>query len=328
MANLVDVVNIKKYYPFKSGALSRSKEYVKALDGVDLDIKRGEILSLVGESGCGKSTLGRVVLRLTEPTEGNIIFDGQDLSSLSLSELRSTRKRMQIIFQDPYSSLNPRMRIADILREPLSTHMPRMGRAEALNTASALLTKVGLRPDVLNRFPHEFSGGQRQRIGIARAIALNPELIVCDEPLSALDVSIRSQVINLLRDIQKELSLTYLFISHDLSVVRYISDRVCVMYLGKVMEIGTRSEIFGSPAHPYTRFLLSSVPVADPRMRERERMLLEGDMPSPVNPPSGCRFRTRCPMAEAICAEEIPPLKGSSSHKAACHFAPDSPGDI
>lgn len=323
---LVQVADVRKYFRVKKG-FGFSKAWLKAVDGVSFDISPGEILSLVGESGCGKSTLGRIVLNLLRPTGGRVFFEGRDLESLSRDEMRAARERMQIIFQNPYSSLNPRMRIRDILLEPIRTHRPDAARSEMEDTAAALLLKVGMGPDAMSRFPHEFSGGQRQRIGIARAIALNPDLVVCDEPLSALDVSIRSQVINLLCDLKEELGLTYLFISHDLSIVRYLSDRICVMYLGKIVEMGTNEAIFETPLHPYTKSLISSAPIPNPRMRGRERILLEGEIPSPIDPPSGCRFRTRCPIAQAVCAEREPLLEAKRpgfserEHSAACHFA-------
>ncbi|MDR1916329.1 MAG: ATP-binding cassette domain-containing protein [Synergistaceae bacterium] len=319
--NLVEVRDLRKDFSVRGarlfGRLSHAR--LKAVDGLSFNIKKGEILSLVGESGCGKSTLGRLILNLISPTSGDVVFDGIKISALDDESMRRLRRRMQIIFQDPYSSLNPRMRVIDILSEPLVTHDVTHDRNELRIKAKALLERVGLREQSLNRFPHEFSGGQRQRIGIARAIALEPELIVCDEPLSALDVSIRSQVINLLRDLKDELSLTYLFISHDLSVVRYISDRICVMYMGKIVEIGGCDDVFSNPLHPYTRSLISAVPVPDPLLRGRERVLIRGEMPSPVNPPSGCRFRTRCPNAESVCESLEPTLDESLSHSAACH---------
>lgn len=317
---LVEVRDLYKDFPVRSG-LGMRHSRLRAVDGVTFDIQRGEILSLVGESGCGKSTLGRLVLNLIQPSGGSVVFDGRDIARLGPNDMRQLRSRMQIIFQDPYSSLNPRMRILDILSEPLKTHGDRKNREQIREIAADLLGKVGLRPEALSRFPHEFSGGQRQRIGIARAIALQPELIVCDEPLSALDVSIRSQVINLLCGLKNELSLTYLFISHDLSVVRYISDRICVMYLGKIVEIGKSEEIFSNPLHPYTKSLISAVPLPDPHKRDRERIILQGEIPSPINPPSGCRFRTRCPIAQDLCAKEEPLLPNTQRHGAACHFS-------
>lgn len=325
--NLLEMRRVYKYFPFRTG-FGKTPADLRAVDGVDVTIRRGEILSLVGESGCGKSTLGRVALNLLPVTKGKVLYRGLDIASLPEARMRALRAKMQIIFQDPYSSLNPRMRILDILAEPLVTHRVAKGRAELARTAASLLEEVGMRPEALSRFPHEFSGGQRQRIGVARAIALRPELVVCDEPLSALDVSIRSQVINLLVSLKKSLDLTYLFISHDLSVVRCISDRICVMYLGKLMEIGTSREIFGNPLHPYTKSLISAVPLPDPHRRGRARVLLRGDLPSPFSPPSGCRFRTRCPDARDICAADEPAAPDETRHSAACHFAgrimPDS----
>ena len=316
---LFELRRVRKYFPFKTG-FGRPAAHLRAVDEVSFSIRKGEIFSLVGESGCGKSTLGRVVLNLLPATEGEVLYKGRDIASLPEAEMRALRAKMQIVFQDPYSSLDPRMRVLDILAEPLVTHNVTRNRAELVRIGSDLLEKVGMRPEALSRFPHEFSGGQRQRIGIARAIALSPELIVCDEPLSALDVSIRSQVINLLVELKTKLNLTYLFISHDLSVVRYISDRICVMYLGRIMEIGTSDEIFGNPLHPYTKSLIAAVPVPDPHKRSRERILLQGDLPSPLDPPSGCRFRTRCPIAQDICAEEEPTPPDERFHSAACHF--------
>ena len=320
---LFELQHVEKYFPFKTG-LGRTTARLRAVDGVDFTIRRGEIFSLVGESGCGKSTLGRVILNLLPATGGKVLYKGRDIASLPEAEMRALRAKMQIVFQDPYSSLNPRMRIQDILAEPLVTHNVTRDRAELARTAAGLLEKVGMRPEALLRFPHEFSGGQRQRIGIARAIALGPELIVCDEPLSALDVSIRSQVINLLVGLKENLDLTYLFISHDLSVVRYISDRICVMYLGKIMEIGTSDEIFGDPLHPYTKSLIAAVPIPDPHRRDRERVLLQGDLPSPLDPPSGCRFRTRCPIVQDVCAVREPAPPDENRHSAACHFAKEN----
>ena len=319
MAELLRVEGVKKYFRVKRG-LGFSKAWLKAVDGVSFGIGRGEILSLVGESGCGKSTLGRIALNLIAPTAGRVFFEGAELTGLSEEQMRPLRERMQIIFQNPYSSLNPRMRIRDILMEPLTTHRALTSRLELERTAAGLLEKVGMRGDALTRFPHEFSGGQRQRIGIARAIALQPDLVVCDEPLSALDVSIRSQVINLLCALKEELGLTYLFISHDLSVVRYLSDRICVMYLGRIVETGTSGEVFGNPLHPYTQSLIAATPIPNPHLRGRQRVLLQGEIPSPIAPPSGCRFRTRCRMAKPLCAEAEPPEPTGRKHAAACHF--------
>lgn len=317
---LVRVRQISKHFKVRS-ALGGQTKRLQAVDGVNLDIIRGETLSLVGESGCGKSTLGRLILNLLTPTSGDVVFDNVNITSLPEREMRGLRRRMQIIFQNPYSSLNPRMRIADILAEPLVTHGVARDRAELRDMAAVLLASVGLGAEALDRFPHEFSGGQRQRIGIARAIALRPSLIVCDEPLSALDVSIRSQVINLLCALKREMDLTYLFISHDLSVVRYISDRICVMYLGKIVELGTAKEVFGNPLHPYTQSLIEAAPIANPHLRDRPRALLQGEIPSPIDPPSGCRFRTRCTLAQEICARREPTPPKGYLHGAACHFA-------
>ncbi len=320
---LLEASELRKYFPVKS-ALGGKRALLRAVDGVDLEVRRGEILALVGESGCGKSTLGRLLLGLMPPTEGTVRFQDVDLAMLPAREMRELRAKMQIVFQNPYASLNPRMRIVDILAEPLTTHRVADGREAVRNIAADLLEKVGIRPEAMDRFPHEFSGGQRQRIGIARAIALKPELIVCDEPLSALDVSIRSQVINLLCELKRELSLTYVFISHDLSVVRYMSDRVCVMYLGKIVECGDTEDVFGNPLHPYTQSLIEAVPLPDPRRRGRQRTLLCGEIPSPLSPPSGCRFRTRCPIAEPVCGRSEPKL-GDAGHAAACHFVGREP---
>lgn len=320
MKYLVRAEGIRKFFRVKRG-LGFSKTWLKAVDGVSFGIEPGEILSLVGESGCGKSTLGRIVLNLIPPTEGRVFFGDVELTGLPTEKMRNLRERMQIVFQNPYSSLNPRMRIRDILAEPLTTHRA-LSQRELDDKVAWLLERVGMRPESLSRFPHEFSGGQRQRIAIARAIALEPNLIVCDEPLSALDVSIRSQVINLLCELKDELGLTYLFISHDLSVVRYLSDRICVMYLGKIVETGTGTDIFDDPLHPYTQSLIAAAPIANPHMRDRARVLLTGEIPSPINPPSGCRFRTRCRMAQSICAQQDPPEVTGRKHQAACHFAP------
>ena len=289
---LLEAKGLVKEFPVTGGA---KKAVVHAVSGVDLTVYQGETLALVGESGCGKSTLGRLLLRLIEPTSGQVIFDGTDLSSLKGKELREQRKQMQIIFQDPYASLNPRMSVEKIIAEPLTTHKVCATKAETRTRVLELMQEVGIPVEFLRRYPHQFSGGQRQRIGIARALALNPRMIVCDEPVSALDVSIQSQVINLLEDLQEQYGLTYLFISHDLSVVRHISDRVCVMFLGCICEVGDTAEIYSSPMHPYTQFLLRSVPEPDPEKRSDDRELLTGEIPSPVDPPSGCRFRTRCP---------------------------------
>jgi len=312
----------KKVCPSAKGFIfQRQVGVVKAVDGVSFTIRRGETLGLVGESGCGKTTTGRVILRLQEPTAGEVIFEGRNVFALNKEELRRMRRDMQIIFQDPYSSLNPRMTVGDIVGEPLEIHNIARGR-EKLRRVQELLEVVGLSPYHVNRYPHEFSGGQRQRIGIARALALNPKLIICDEPVSALDVSIQAQILNLLEDLQKEFKLTYLFIAHDLSVVRHISDRVAVMYLGKIVELAPTEQLFENPQHPYTEALLSAVPIPDPEVK-RERIILPGDVPSPVNPPPGCRFHTRCLYAEERCRLEEPPLEEvAPGHFAACWVLP------
>ena len=315
---LVSIEQLKKYYPIKKGILSKTVGHVKAVDGVDFSIYPGETISLVGESGCGKSTTGRAIVKLDPPTDGKIVFEGKDLATVGSSELRKIRTQMQIIFQDPYSSLNPRKRVGDLLAEPLLAHRLAT-KEEASKKVEEMLEIVGLTKFHKGRYPHEFSGGQRQRIGIARALMLNPKLIVCDEPVSALDVSIQAQVLNLLKDLQKEFQLTYLFIAHGLGAVKYISDRIAVMYLGKIVEIGKTEDIFKQPKHPYTQALLSAYPVPNPRLRNRERIVLEGDVPSPANPPSGCRFHTRCPMAQAVCKQQEPILNGFE-HSVACHF--------
>ncbi|RKX79621.1 MAG: peptide ABC transporter substrate-binding protein [Spirochaetes bacterium] len=316
---LLRVENLKKYFPVKRGIFSRVAGYIQAVDGVSFFLRGGEILGLVGESGCGKTTLGRVVLRLLPATEGEVYFEGTNLMKLSSEKLRSARRHMQIIFQDPFASLNPRMNIENLIGEPLLIHGVASGK-EKEKRVCFLLEKVGLEPGYRKRFPHEFSGGQRQRIGIARALALDPKLIVCDEPVSALDVAIQAQIINLLEDLQAEFGFSYLFIAHDLSVIKHITDRVAVMYLGKIVELAETDELYLNPLHPYTEALLSAVPVPDPTL-ERKRIILEGDVPSPINPPSGCRFRTRCVYAGEICKMEEPLLKEmGKAHEVACHF--------
>ncbi len=318
---LLDVRGLKKYFPINQGILFQRKVAdVKAVDGIDFFVREGETLGLVGESGCGKSTTGRTILQLYRPTEGSVIFRGKDLAKLKGEELRKMRKDMQMIFQDPYASLNPRMTVGDIIGEPLEVHAIVKGK-EKKDRVMDLLQTVGLNPYFINRYPHEFSGGQRQRIGVARALAVQPAFIVCDEPISALDVSIQAQIINLLEELQSKFNLTYLFIAHDLSVVRHISDRIAVMYLGKVMELTDRNTLYANPLHPYTRALLSAVPIPDPVIEEkRERIILVGDVPSPVKPPSGCRFHTRCPLAIPICKQIEPEWRDvGNEHYVACH---------
>ena len=316
---LLEVDNLKKYFPVRGGIFGKTMAHVKAVDGVSFTLRKGETLGLVGESGSGKSTTGRAILRLIEPSGGRVRFDGQDVLTLGKKELRALRRRMQIIFQDPYASLNPRMTVGSIVGEPFAIHKVASGE-ERVHRVEALLMRVGLSADQMRRYPHEFSGGQRQRIGVARALALNPEFIIGDEPVSALDVSVQAQVINLLEDLQKEFGLTYLIIAHDLSVVRHISHRIAVMYLGKIVEIADNEVLYGDPQHPYTEALLSAVPVPDPR-RKQKRIVLKGDIPSPINPPSGCVFHTRCPIAEDRCKTELPELRTLPDGRIlACHL--------
>ena len=322
--NLVEIEHLKVYFPIRSGiVLDRHVGDIKAVDDVTLSIERGETLGLVGESGCGKSTVGRAILRLYEPTGGRIVFDGQDITKLGQQELRPLRRRMQMVFQDPFASLNPRHSVGRIVGEPLRTH-GLAGRRGTGKRVRELLEIVGLPADAASRYPHEFSGGQRQRIGLARSLALNPDFVVADEPVSALDVSIQAQIVNLLEQLQEEFDLTYLFIAHDLAVVRHISDRIAVMYLGVIVEISPADELYENPLHPYTITLLSAVPIPDPKVEaERETILLPGDLPSPANPPAGCRFHTRCPyMQPTRCRNEVPPLRRiSAGHEVACHWA-------
>lgn len=318
---ILEVKDLQKHFPIKKGLLQKTDSYVKAVDGVDLEIFEGETYSLVGESGCGKSTLGRTIIRLMDPTGGLIKYSGQDISDISQKDLKKYRKDMQLIFQDPMASLNPRMRVGDILREPFKIHNL-YTPAEQKEKVFWLLRNVGLNEDAYLKFPHEFSGGQRQRIVIARALALSPKFIVCDEAVSALDVSIQSQIINLLKKLQKEYNITYLFISHNLSVVKYISDRVAVMYLGKIVESAPKGEIFKNPMHPYTQALISAIPVpTSDRSKTREKIILEGEVPSPVNPPRGCRFHTRCPKVMPICKKVEPQfVQINQDHRVACHL--------
>ena len=318
---LLEVTNLKKYFPIKGGVFSKTIGYVYAVDDVSFTVGKGETLGLVGESGCGKSTTGRSILRLIEPTDGKIHFEGQDVTALDKNAMRRLRREMQIIFQDPYASLNPRMTVGSIIGEPLEIHKIARG-SEKTERVASLLQKVGLRAEDMRKYPHEFSGGQRQRIGIARAIALNPKLIVCDEPVSALDVSIQAQVINLLEDLQEEFGLSYLFIAHNLNVVEHISDRVAVMYLGQIVELASDADLYNDPQHPYTEALLSAVPIPDPTVKKK-RIILEGDVPSPIDPPSGCHFHTRCMYKEKVCEEEAPEFKHiGGGHWVACHFRP------
>lgn len=318
---LLEVKHLKKYFPIRGGVFSKTIGHVYAVDDVNFTIAKGETLGLVGESGCGKSTTGRTILRLIEPTAGEVYFEGQDIIKLDKGEMRALRREMQIIFQDPYASLNPRMTVGSIIGEPLEIHKIAKG-AEKEDRVASLLQKVGLRAEDMRKYPHEFSGGQRQRIGIARALALNPKLIVCDEPVSALDVSIQAQVINLLSDLQAEFGLSYLFIAHNLNVVEHISNRVAVMYLGQIVELASDEALYNNPQHPYTEALLSAVPIPDPTVKKK-RIILEGDVPSPINPPKGCHFHTRCVYKKQICEEVEPEFKEiGGGHWVACHFRP------
>ena len=319
--SLLKIDNLKMHFPIMCGVIfQRQVGAIKAVDGLNFSMFKGETLGLVGESGCGKSTTGRAILQLYRPTDGNVVFEGKDLTKTSGEELRKMRRRMQMIFQDPYASLNPRMTVGSIISEPLEVHGIGSNRKERQERVQDLLKRVNLNPYFVNRYPHEFSGGQRQRIGIARALAVNPAFIVCDEPISALDVSIQAQIINLLEDLQEELGLTYLFIAHDLSVVRHISDRIAVMYLGKIVELADRDALYANPMHPYTQALLSAVPIPDPVIEsKRQRIILEGDVPSPANPPKGCHFNTRCPRVMDVCRQQEPPFKDyGDGHYAAC----------
>ncbi|MEU7610688.1 dipeptide ABC transporter ATP-binding protein [Micromonospora sp. NPDC049204] len=323
--NILEVNDLVKHYPVTQGVVfKKTVGQVKAVDGVSFGLRAGETLGVVGESGCGKSTLARVLMNLEKPTAGNVVYKGQDISKLSGGALRRLRRQIQLVMQDPYTSLNPRMTVGDLLGEPFEIHPEVAPKGSRRAKVRELLDLVGLNPEHINRYPHQFSGGQRQRIGIARALALRPEIIVCDEPVSALDVSIQAQVMNLLERLQGEFGLSYIFIAHDLSVVRHLSDRVAVMYLGKIVEIGTEDEIYERPTHPYTQALLSAVPVPDPTQRNNKTIIrLTGDVPSPISPPSGCRFRTRCWKAQEVCAEQVPLLeiRRDSDHPSACHFA-------
>ncbi|MCX5067550.1 dipeptide ABC transporter ATP-binding protein [Micromonospora lupini] len=323
--NILEVNDLVKHYPVTQGVVfKKTVGQVKAVDGVSFGLRAGETLGVVGESGCGKSTLARVLMNLEKPTAGSVVYKGQDISKLSGGALRRLRRQIQLVMQDPYTSLNPRMTVGDLIGEPFEIHPEVAPRGSRRAKVRELLDLVGLNPEHINRYPHQFSGGQRQRIGIARALALRPEVIVCDEPVSALDVSIQAQVMNLLEKLQTELGLSYIFIAHDLSVVRHLSDRVAVMYLGKIVEIGTEDEIYERPTHPYTQALLSAVPVPDPTQRNNKTIIrLTGDVPSPISPPSGCRFRTRCWKAQEVCAEQVPLLeiRRDTDHPSACHFA-------
>ncbi|WP_285850897.1 MULTISPECIES: ABC transporter ATP-binding protein [Bacillaceae] len=317
--NLLEIKNLKTYYPVKGGFLKRTIGNVKAVDNISFEIKKGETLGLVGESGCGKSTAGRTILRLLKPTEGQILFNGKDITKVSGKSLREIRKDMQMVFQDPYASLNPMQMVGDIIAEPIY-NFSKKSKDVLKQEVMDLLNKVGLSPDAYYKYAHEFSGGQRQRIGIARALALKPKLIIADEPVSALDVSVQSQVLNLLKDLQEEFNLTFLFIAHDLSVVKHMSDRIGVMYLGNMVEVADKEDLYAVPLHPYTQALISAIPSPDPRVK-KERIILKGDVPSPINPPTGCRFHPRCPMAMEQCSKILPVLKEvKPSHRVACHL--------
>lgn len=315
--NIIEAKNLVMDFPLKDG-----KEKVHAVSDLSITVKKGETLALVGESGCGKSTLGRMLIRLLNPTSGEVIFEGKNITAMSEKEFKSYRRKIQMVFQDPYASLNPRMKVRDIIAEPLVTYNIGNSKSEVTQKVLELMKLVEVPEEFLSRYPHQFSGGQRQRIGIARALALNPDMIVCDEPVSALDVSVQSQVLNLLKDLQEQMNLTYLFITHDLSVVDFIADRVCVMFLGKVCEIAPKEEIFSNSLHPYTHFLINAIPQPDPHKRDEKISIMKGEIPSPVHPPSGCRFRTRCPYATSICAGEAPKMREvSKDHFVACHNA-------
>lgn len=318
MDKIMEVKNLKKYFPLKNSLFSKQKKYIRAVDDVNFELYKGETLGLVGESGSGKSTTGRTILRLLEPTEGQIFYRGEDITNAKGESLRNIRRNMQMIFQDPYASLNPRMTIGEAIAEPMLSHNL-LGKKDARDKVLELFERVGLDKDYYNRYPHQFSGGQRQRIGIARALALNPEIIVADEPVSALDVSVQAQIINLFKDLQDELGFAYLFIAHDLSVVKYLSNRIAVMYLGEIVEFCNKNELFNNPLHPYTLALISAIPIPNPRRKEK-RIILKGDIPSPVNPPKGCKFSSRCFKRMDICSEVRPELKEINGHKVRCHL--------